>query len=289
MEQLLQRTTAWVTAAAVTSTVPATVLLPLPATAAIEEKANNNKKKNDGFRMIEGTGFSVSVPSEWNIIKNNNDGKQRKNDSSSSSDAGLLLSVLDLKSGTAVTVVRERVCPPKRYFEQPTLCDLPMPPSFLFSEETLVKDAQKLLVRHDDRDNRALGAYPSILESAVILGNDATNKARKNAQGGQQQKQITTNNIVDIAATTEIPTGGTTKDAIGRTVLQTLTRRVQARAVVENRVSSSTPEGSADATTIIETTTTTLLSVWVSTPVDEWTNPASGTKIRRVVDSIQLN
>ena len=113
-----------------------------------------------------------------------------------------------------MTVVREQACPAGEYFERPKKCDLPLPKegSLAFSSEAATQSiVQKLVIRRDDRDNAALGANPTSIDSVSIIDN----------------------RHVQLVGATSIPTGAVKKDAIGRTVQETLTRLAKAQVGVQ--------------------------------------------------------
>ena len=76
------------------------------------------------------------------------------------------------------------------------------------------------------------------------------------------------NKEVELVANTIIPTGGMYTDGMGLEHPNTLTRLVKACAIVQE-------EGN-------------LLSVWVSSPLDEWQKPVSAFRLRQIYESIRL-
>jgi len=211
---------------------------------------------------IKTDSYSFTIPSSWTITsssKNNNDN-------------GLLFSSIDLQGGATLTVVREQACSPKQYFEQPKVCDLSLtaqgsPP---FADEAVWnKDAEKLLARRDDREqtNKILGAPPSILESITSLPNN-------------------NNTMIEIVAKTEIPTGAPPKkDVLGRITQDTIIRIAKARVAVLQTTTTSTNNDNNDNNT---TTATSLVSIWLNAPLDEWQKPVSGIRLQQVLQSIQI-
>mmetsp|Transcript_3868 Transcript_3868/g.8133 ORF Transcript_3868/g.8133 Transcript_3868/m.8133 type:complete len:297 (-) Transcript_3868:342-1232(-) len=190
--------------------------------------------------------FFVSVPTAYKVIVN-----KIKPDAPAS---GKLFSALDLKSGTAITVYRENACPIDLYASQPKLCDVALPSGSdadgaLLSEQTVQKDATRMLRRYDDRDNAVLGGA-STLESVERM-----------SDGG-----------IFMIANTVLPTGGAYRDEMGITRESTITRVVRARVALQT-------DGSGARS---------LLGVWVNSPEDEWRKPAAGIALRRVVESMRV-
>lgn len=192
--------------------------------------------------------FSISVPSTFKIITN------KTGSETPSVTSGQIFSTIDLSSGTVVTVHRENACPVDRYVSQPKACDLVLPSEpdgALLSERTLERDAKKMVIRHDDRDNAVLGGT-STLQSVERVGG---------ADGG-----------IAMVANTVLPTGGTYQDEMGLRRESTITRVVKARVVVQT-------DGNGNMS---------LLGIWVSSPLDEWQKPVMGTRLRQIVDSIHI-
>jgi hypothetical protein len=216
----------------------AVLLLPAPAIAA---------NTIEGYTTtIENASYSVVLPSNWKVTSQKKDINLDQN--------GLLLSVIDLQGGATVTVVREQSCPVKEFFDQPKLCDLPFPNKdagglTFASEESTESIVKKLIIRRDDRDNAALGADPTTLDSVSRMDD------------GHAQ----------LVASTRIPTGAVKKDAIGRTVQENLVRVAKTNVGVQTTESNELPS---------------LVSVWISAPQDEWQTPASGIRLQQVVESV---
>jgi len=123
------------------------------------------------------------------------------------------------------------------------------------SEGTLRKDATKLLIRHDDRDNAVLGGSSTLRTVDMFDGGPG---------GGAAY----------LVADTVLPTGGAYRDDMGLMKESTITRVVKARIV------SQSAEGDANDIS--------LLGIWVSAPLDEWQNPAMGTRLNKIMESIQI-
>jgi len=220
---------------------------------AVEESAESTKKKEVIEYNSKRNKFSITIPASFKVITKIEspkliDGKGEQ-----------LFSALDLNSGTVITVHRERACSTSDYVSEPKRCNLVLPKDNapLLSEETLEKDASKILVRHDDRDNAVLGGS-SLLKSAEMMG-----KGRNNDKG------------LYIVANTELPTGGTYQDEMGLRKESTLTRVVKARVVSQIDTEGVSSDDS-------------LLGIWVSAPLDEWQKPVMGTKLNQIMESIQI-
>ena len=138
------------------------------------------------------------------------------------------------------------------YFSQPKLCDLPAPTegaldfSAQSATQTLVK---KLVIRRDDRDNAALGTQPTVIDKINVMDD----------------------RHIQIEASTTIPTGAVKKDAIGRTVQDSLVRVAKTKTGIQQVSGTDLPS---------------LVSVWVSAPLDEWQKPVSGIKLQQVFESV---
>jgi len=186
--------------------------------------------------------FSFSIPSNWNIIT-----KPKPNEKKQQTT---LFSAIDFQSGSVLTVVQEQACSAQEYAQSPTTCDFVLPSTGieLLSDDTLSKDLSKLIIRHDDRDNAALQGTTT-LDSFSVLGNKK-------------------NNVVDIIATTTIPSGGTYRDTMGIERLNTIDRNLKAKAVVAHGA-------------------TKIISLWLSAPSDEWQKPVMGTKLNQIWGSIK--
>ena len=196
--------------------------------------------------------ISIALPPTFKLITQKLD---------SDLPSGQLFSAIDLNSGAVITVHRENACPTERYVAQPKLCDLVLSDvagvggvATMLSPETMEKDATKMMIRHDDRDNAALGGTSNLVS------------VEQQQAGG-----------IFMVTNTVLPTGGTIKNEIGRTVEATLIRQVKTRVVLQT--SESTSSG---------VKTSSLLGVWVSAPLDEWQKLVMGTKLIQIVNSIQL-
>lgn len=189
--------------------------------------------------------FSISVPSTFSIITNKI--------GSDTTTSGQIFSALDLNSGTVITVHRESACPIDQYVSQPKTYDFVLPNEAdgpLLSEQTMKRDATKMIIRHDDRDNAVLGGTSTL-------------------QSIERVKEGPNDGIV-MVANTNLPTGGTYQDEMGLRRESTITRVVKARVVVQTGESGSKS----------------FLGVWISSPLDEWQKPVMGTRLRQIIQSI---
>lgn len=195
---------------------------------------------------IETSSYSINIPSSWKVINRKSDSLIGQN--------GVLLSVLDPQGGSTVSVVREQACPASKYFEQPKLCDLVLPKDGVLdfsSQEVTEAIVKKMVIRRDDRDNAALGAEPTSLDQISRLDD----------------------HHVDFVGSTSIPTGAVKKDAIGRTVQESIVRVAKMKTSIQELDGEESP---------------CLLSVWVSAPLDEWQKPLTGIRLQQVVDSVTV-
>ena len=111
-----------------------------------------------------------------------------------------------------------------------------------------------MLIRHDDRDNTALGGTSTLRTVGMVDADIGGGKAAY------------------LVADTVLPTGGTYRDDMGLMKEKTITRVVKARVVSQ--------EGNENGVS--------LLGIWVSSPQDEWQNPAMGTRLNKIMESIHL-
>lgn len=190
---------------------------------------------------MEVQGFHLPyLPSSWKIITKPNTNTPNKKNSTPT-----LFSAIDFQSGSVLSVVQERACNVREYAQSTTTCDLVLRDDVakMFAEET-AKDVAKLLIRHDERDNAALQGTSSLIEYIPLPGGG----------GG-----------VELLARTTIPSGGTYTDTMGLEQLNTIDRKVKAKALV-----------------VVEGDTTHILSVWLSAPLDEWNKPVMGTQLNDI-------
>jgi len=217
---------------------------PPPSTPPTKKEVTQYESKRDKF--------SIAVPSTFKVITN------KTGSETPSTTSGQIFSTIDLSSGTVVTVHRENACPVDRYVSQPKVCDFVLPndaDGALLSERTLNRDATKMIIRHDDRDNAVLGGT-SALQSVERIAD----------RGGGVDGGIV------MVANTVLPTGGTYQDEMGLKRESMITRVVKARVVVQT-------DGNGNKS---------FLGIWVSSPLDEWQKPVMGTRLRQIVDSIYI-
>jgi len=238
---------------AATATISICTLLSSSKPALAVEEINNSKKASVGSppkkELTEYESkrnkFSISVPSTFSIITNKI--------GSDTTTSGQIFSALDLNSGTVITVHRESACPIDQYVSQPKTCDFVLPNEAdgpLLSEQTMKRDATKMIIRHDDRDN-------------AVLGGTSTLQSIERVKDGP-------NDGIVMVANTILPTGGTYQDEMGLRRESTITRVVKARVVVQTGESGSKS----------------FLGVWISSPLDEWQKPVMGTRLRQIIQSI---
>jgi len=224
-----------------------------PNAALAASDANTNKPSVIDYTIDD---FTVSIPSGWKVISkpNSNSNNDKKGQNSK------IFSAIDFQSGSVITVVREQACSVQEYAQSANICNIVLPSDKrLFSEDTIAKDISKLLIRHDDRDN-------VVLEGITRLNSYDLNQ-----------------NVLDLSATTTIPDGGTYRDTMGIDRPSTIDRKVKARALVT--VQSKDVNG--EQTPGVESTS--VLTLWLNAPLDEWQKPVMGTKLNQVWDSIKLN
>ena len=159
-----------------------------------------------------------------------------------------------------MTVVQEQACNVQEYAQQDKrICDLVLPnDKALFSDETLSKDISKLLIRHDDRDNAVLQGTTKL--DSYKLSSSTTGKS-----------------VLDLVATTTIPSGGTYRDGMGIDQPNTIDRRVKARAVLVSTANEG-GKGAPNAS---------ILSIWLSAALDDWQKPIMGIKLNQIWDSVE--
>jgi len=205
--------------------------------------------------------FSVALPVNWKVITKY-DEKMTKPPSTPT-----LFSAIDFNSGAVISIVKEEACSVSEYarssFEKskknPTKqCDFALRNTseegtiqVLFSPETYEKDASKLLVRHDDRDNAVLRGVSRIEESTLTA--KGGRRRRHSIPPSQQSLSLTSDmvsttdsyssSLLELRATTTIPTSGTYQDGMGIEQPNTIDRKVRAKAVaITTRVMQTTAE-----------------------------------------------
>jgi hypothetical protein len=251
--------------------------------------------------------FSISLPNNWNIITKYNkqdDGKKTKTNPT-------LFSAIDFKSGTVVSVVQEEACSINEYAKSSfsssssssssskdknsnnnKVCDFVLTTTsspenekslLLFTNETYKKDAIKLLIRHDDRDNAVLQGI-SYLDNCQLVS--PTSKSTSTSTSSkQQQKQ----SLLELQATTTIPSGGTFRDTMGINQLNTIDRKVVAKAYYYyNDAAAVTPTNATSDNDDPSPTSSRInvISIWLSSPLNEWQNPSMNIKLNQIWDSV---
>jgi len=131
----------------------------------------------------------------------------------------------------------------------------------------LEKDAQKILIRHDDRDNAVLGGSSSLRTIEPVKDSNSNNN--KGVLG------------LYMVADTVLPTGGTYEDGMGIRRESTMTRVVKARVVSQSEGREGSDGGGGEDSL-------SLLGIWVSAPLDEWQKPVMGTKLNQIMESVVI-
>eukprot|EP00957_Ditylum_brightwellii_P157157 11961491-Ditylum_brightwellii.AAC.1 len=139
--------------------------------------------------------FTFTLPSDWKIIT------KPANDEKKKSKQTTIFSAIDFQSGSVLTIVQEKACNVQEYAQSQNTCDVILSPGKdLMSGENLPRDISKLIIRHDDRDNTALQGTTTLNSYQMTT----------TAQGDQNNS-----NILDLIATTTMPSGGTYRDTMG--------------------------------------------------------------------------
>jgi len=218
--------------------------------------------------------FTVSIPANWKVTSNSStDNKDKiKSTTSKSNRTPKIFSAIDLQSGSVLTVVEEQTCSAQEYAQSTNSCDLLLPPlKRIFSQDTIDKDISKLLIRHDDRDNTALQGTTKL--DSYTLGSADTD-ANANA------------NVLDLIATTILPSFGTYRDTMGIDRPNTIERRVKAKALVKSAIPQTSVEDGQEL--LVGGESTRILTLWLSAPKDEWQKPVMAIKLNKIWDSITV-
>ena len=205
--------------------------------------------------------FSVALPVNWKVITKY-DEKATKPPSTPT-----LFSAIDFNSGAVLSIVKEEACSVSEYarssFEKSKKkpmkkCDFAIrntseegTTQVLFSPETYEKDASKLLLRHDDRDNAVLRGVSRMEESALTVkgGRRRRHSIPPSELPSSFKSDVTSTTdsfsspLLELRATTTIPTSGTYRDGMGLEQPNTIERKVLAKAVaITTRVTQTTAE-----------------------------------------------
>ena len=216
------------------ATAPITETSPTPTTPKIEDPvfdAPVEKEKTIEYTVQD---FTMALPANWKIITKY-DGK---------STTPTIFSAIDFNSGAVLSVVREEPCTVADYakssFEKSTKtakkCDFAFKPADggnpmkLFSSETYEKDASKLLIRHDDRDNAVLSAISKVNDSKLV-GKGGLLMLPTHGDEDSTRIDSFSSPLLELSATTTIPTSGTYTDTMGLEQPNTIQRKVVAKAV----------------------------------------------------------
>ncbi|OEU06345.1 hypothetical protein FRACYDRAFT_254940 [Fragilariopsis cylindrus CCMP1102] len=305
-----------ITATAITSTVLGGHIIEEAAAATKgkgtlfdENSSSNSDSSSDSdpsIKMIDYNvkDFSISLPNNWNIITKYKQQEEGNDNNKKTTKARnpTLFSAIDFKSGTVVSVVQEEACSINEYAKSSfsssssssknnnnnKICDFVLttptttPPtsSLLFSNDTYKKDATKLLLRHDDRDNAVLNGISNLDNCQLVSSSKSSSSSSSKS-------------VLELQATTSIPSGGTYVDTMGINQLKMIDRKVVAKAyhyVVDdnpatqysydanNEVTGSPIPGSVSRISVI--------SIWLSSPLDEWQNPSMNIKLNQIWDSV---
>jgi hypothetical protein len=222
--------------------------------------------------------FAVVLPVNWRIITRYDE------TSSKPSSTPTLFSAIDFNSGAVISVVREEACSVSEYakssFEKSKKnskkCDFALrgEGSSLFSIETYEKDASKLLIRHDDRDNAVLKGVSSI-EDSKLTQNGGFRRSSPSLSGENDSMiDSYSSSLLEVQATTTIPTSGTYRDAMGLEQPNTIARKVLAKAVAITTIVPKTPDATAGILPP-PANESTLLATETETPAKESTESES--------------
>lgn len=213
--------------------------------------------------------FTMALPANWKVITKY-DEKSPK-----SPPSPTLFSAIDFNSGAVISIVREEACSVTDYakfsFEKSSKnnkgkkCDFVLKSpeegnSFqnLFLAETYEKDASKLLIRHDDRDNAVLRGV-SRIEDAKLVGNAGLRRFPPDffSPNDSARTDSYSSSLLELRATTTIPTGGTYRDTMGLEQPNTIDRKVLAKAVATTtritQTVDATPQSPSSETNLLAT------------------------------------
>ena len=263
--------------------------------------------------------FTLALPNTWNVItKYKPDTEDNTNTNAikkKTKNTPTLFSAIDFKTGSVVSVVEEQACSVEQFAQSSfasasknknnnnaKVCDfvLQQPaiapsssssgsvPLALFSDETYQKDARKLLLRHDDRDNAVLQGISTLETAHVVLVPPPAAATRRISSTRTGTVSSSAVSVLEVQATTTLPSGGTYRDTMGLEQPNTIDRKVVAKAYYTS--SSTTPTTSTTNTnTDTDTTADTdirVISIWLSSPVDEWQKPVMNIKLNQIWDSV---
>ena len=208
-------------------------------------------------KMIEYTvqDFTVALPANWKVITKYDEKSAKK-----PSSTPTLFSAIDFNSGAVISVVKEEGCSINEYakssFETTKKSNKTGPAKKtcnfvlkneegIFSGETYKKDASKLLIRHDDRDNAVFRGVSTIEESNLV-GEPSSYSASSETTASTWDSFASS--LLELRATTTIPTSGTYRDTMGLEQLNTIDRKVLAKAVATTTI-VTTRKADTDADT----------------------------------------
>ena len=264
--------------------------------------------------------FTLALPNTWNVItKYKPDTEDNTNTNAikkKTKNTPTLFSAIDFKTGSVISVVEEQACSVEQFaqssfasasknknsnknakvcdfvLQQPAIApsssSLGSVPLALFSDETYQKDARKLLLRHDDRDNAVLQGISTLETAHVVRVPPPVAATRRISSTRTRTVSSSAVSVLEVQATTTLPSGGTYRDTMGLEQPNTIDRKVVAKAYYTS--SSTTPTTSTTNTnTDTDTTADTdirVISIWLSSPVDEWQKPVMNIKLNQIWDSV---
>jgi len=260
-----------------------------PANAADDQTTNGNAdiKIKDYF--------TFTLPTNWKILtKPPPTSSSSSSPPSSKNQPSLFFSAVDLQSGSVLTVVQEKACNVQEYAQSDEkACDFVLRSSSstdekmsssssslsLFSKETLTSDISKLLIRHDDRDNKVLQGTTKM--DTYEYDDESFVDGRGAGVNGNDNKR----RVVNVYSTTTLPISGTYRDGMGIERPNTIDRIVRAKSMVVVGDESTTK---IMGTTNDDETGVRLLTLWLSAPSDEWQKPVMGTKLNQIWRSVKV-
>ena len=196
--------------------------------------------------------FTVALPANWKVITKYDEKAVKK-----LSSTPTLFSAIDFNSGAVISIVKEEGCSINEYaksaFETSKnkktgpakkTCNFVLKnEEGVFSAETFKKDASKLLIRHDDRDNAVFRGVSTIEESNLV-GEPSSYSASSKTTSSTWDSYASS--LLELRATTTIPTSGTYRDTMGLEQPNTIDRKVLAKAVATTTI-VTTRKTDADA------------------------------------------
>jgi hypothetical protein len=229
-------------------------------------------------KMIEYTvqDFTVALPANWKVITRYDEKAAKKPPSTPT-----LFSAIDFNSGAVISIVKEEGCSINEYakssFETSKNANKNNAPANkrcnfvlknanndegIFSAETYEKDASKLLIRHDDRDNAVFRGM-STIEESNLNGEPSSSSASSETTASTSTSTSTdsySSSLLELRATTTIPTSGTYRDTMGLEQLNTIDRKVLAKAVATTMIVTTRKADASAEVVLPPATESTLLA-----------------------------